>query len=338
MTGGSVDPAPLRADLVIEYPFTRTTGPVVGAFMTGLRDGRIVGSRRADGRVFVPPAEVDPETGDSITDIVEVASTGVVETWTWVDPPRPGSPWAQPHGLALIRLDGADTPMLHGVLVDSAADMATGLRVEAVWRDERVGHITDLVGFAPETADGAAGEAAAAEEPVSGEPVRSIRTPIRLEYDFIPSAAAQEYLHAYAEKRILGNRSPVDGAVFVPPRGVDPRHGVEATEMVDLAHTGHVGNFCVTHLPIPGRSDLPTPYVSAWIHLDGADIGFLGLVSGCDLDEVRIGMRVRAVWKPDDELGATAENVRYWEPTGEPDVPVDRAGNRAWQGEDGDHA
>ncbi len=338
MTGGSVDPAPLRADLVIEYPFTRTTGPVVGAFMTGLRDGRIVGSRRADGRVFVPPAEVDPETGDAITDIVEVASTGVVETWTWVDPPRPGSPWAQPHGLALIRLDGADTPMLHGVLVDSAADMATGLRVEAVWRDERVGHITDLVGFAPETADGAAGEAAAAEEPVSGEPVRSIRTPIRLEYDFIPSAAAQEYLHAYAEKRILGNRSPVDGAVFVPPRGVDPRHGVEATEMVDLAHTGHVGNFCVTHLPIPGRSDLPTPYVSAWIHLDGADIGFLGLVSGCDLDEVRIGMRVRAVWKPDDELGATAENVRYWEPTGEPDVPVDRAGNRAWQGEDGDHA
>ena len=333
-----MDPAPLRADLVIEYPFTRTTGPVVGAFMTGLRDGRIVGSRRADGRVFVPPAEVDPETGDAITDIVEVASTGVVETWTWVDPPRPGSPWAQPHGLALIRLDGADTPMLHGVLVDSAADMATGMRVEAVWRDERVGHITDLVGFAPETADGAAGEAAAAEEPVSGEPVRSIRTPIRLEYDFIPSAAAQEYLHAYAEKRILGNRSPIDGAVFVPPRGVDPRHGVEATEMVDLAHTGHVGNFCVTHLPIPGRSDLPTPYVSAWIHLDGADIGFLGLVSGCDLDEVRIGMRVRAVWKPDDELGATAENVRYWEPTGEPDVPVDRAGNRAWQGEDGDHA
>ena len=65
--------------------------------------------------------------------------------------------------------------------------------------------------------------------------------------------AAQEYLHAYADKRILGNRSPVDGAVFVPPRGVDPRHGVAATEMVELAHTGLVGNFCVTHLPIPGR-------------------------------------------------------------------------------------
>ena len=332
---GSVDPTPLRADLVIEYPFTRTTGPVVGAFMTGLRDGRIVGSRRADGRVFVPPAEVDPETGDAIVDMVEVSSAGVVETWTWVDPPRPGSPWEVPHGLALIRMDGADTPMLHGVLVDSVSDMATGMRVEAVWRDERVGHITDLVGFAPEGTDAnvelAAGEAASTVgAAVAGEPVRSIRTPIRLEYDFIPSAAAQEYLRAYADKRILGNRSPVDGAVFVPPRGVDPRHGVEATEMVDLADTGHIGNFCVTHLPIPGRSDLPTPYVSAWIHLDGADIGFLGLVSGCDLDDVRIGMRVRAVWKPDDQLRATAENVRYWEPTGEPDVPVEQAGNQAW--------
>ena len=86
MTGVSDARGRLRADLVIEYPFTRTTGPVVGAFMTGLRDGRIVGSRRADGLVFVPAAEVDPETGDAITEIVEVGSTGVIETWTWVDP------------------------------------------------------------------------------------------------------------------------------------------------------------------------------------------------------------------------------------------------------------
>ena len=202
-----------------------------------------------------------------------------------------------------------------------------GMRVEAVWAAERTGHIQDLVGFAPEGSGVA--PAPHAEDP-GDQPVRSVRTPIRLDYDFIPSSAAQEYLRAYAEKRILGNRSPVDGAVFVPPRGIDPRHGVAADEMVELAHEGHVGNFCVTHLPIPGRTDLTTPYVSAWIHLDGADIGFLGLVAGCGVDEVRIGMRVRAVWKPDDELGPTAENVLYWEPTGEPDVPVEKAGNRAW--------
>lgn len=150
MTGHDVsDTVPLRADLVIEYPFIRTTGPVVGAFLTGLREAVLVGIRRVDGTVMVPPVEYDPVTSESLTEVVEVSSTGTIVSWTWVDPPRPGSPWDTPHGLALVLLDGADTPLLHGVLVDSADELATGLRVEAVWRDERVGHITDLVGFAP---------------------------------------------------------------------------------------------------------------------------------------------------------------------------------------------
>jgi len=163
------------------------------------------------------------------------------------------------------------------------------------------------------------------------EPVRSVRTPIRLEYSVTAGSAAEAYLRAYAEKRIVGHRSPVDGAVFIPPRGVDPRYGQETAEEVELAHTGHVGSFCVTHLPIPGRSDLVPPYVSAWIHLDGSAIGFLGLVAGCANEDVRIGMRVRAVWKPDGELGPTSESILHWEPTGEPDVPFERAGNRAWR-------
>ncbi|MBC8484070.1 MAG: OB-fold domain-containing protein [Actinobacteria bacterium] len=154
MTGHDVsDTVPLRTDLVIEYPFIRTTGPVVGAFLTGLREAVLVGIRRVDGTVMVPPVEYDPVTSESLTEVVEVSSTGTIVSWTWVDPPRPGSPWDTPHGLALVLLDGADTPLLHGVLVDSADELATGLRVEAVWRDERVGHITDLVGFAPVARD-----------------------------------------------------------------------------------------------------------------------------------------------------------------------------------------
>ena len=55
--------------------------------------------------------------------------------------------------MALVLLDGADTPLLHGVLVDSPDQVATGLRVEAVWKSERVGPITDLVGFVPVARD-----------------------------------------------------------------------------------------------------------------------------------------------------------------------------------------
>ena len=173
-----------------------------------------------------------------------------------------------------------------------------------------------------------AGEVTWPESIASVEPVQSVRTPIRIVYDYVPSRNAVRSLDAYAEKKILGQRSPVDGAVFVPPRGIDPRHGVPCHEFVELPDRGHIGSFCVTRLPIPGRDDLEIPYVSAWIFLDGADVGFLGLVAGVPTDEVQIGTRVAAVWKPDDQLGRTAENILYWQPTGEDPLPFEQSGTR----------
>ena len=142
---------PLKAELTVEYPFTRTTGKVIGAFMTGLREKRLFGIKRSDGSVLVPPLEYDPTTSEPLTEMVEVSQSGVGETWTWIDPPRPQSPWDAPHALTLIRLDGSDISMLHAVLAGSPSEMRTGMRVSAKWKEERVGHITDLEGFIPET-------------------------------------------------------------------------------------------------------------------------------------------------------------------------------------------
>ena len=166
------------------------------------------------------------------------------------------------------------------------------------------------------------------------EPVLSVRTPIRMEYTFTPGVAAQTYLREFGNKKILGNVSPVDGAILVPPRGADPRYGVLCNEFVEMPHTGHIGSYCVTKVPIPGR-DLDLPYISAWIFLDGADIGFLNLVAECPPEECRIGMRVEAVWKPEEEMGMTAENILYWKPTGEPDIPFEEAGVRGWHARNG---
>src|SRR5262245_13073534 len=59
----------LSATHVLEFPggYTRTTGPVIGRFLTELRDGRIVGVRTADQRTLVPPLEYDPHTGEPVT-------------------------------------------------------------------------------------------------------------------------------------------------------------------------------------------------------------------------------------------------------------------------------
>jgi hypothetical protein len=58
-------------------------------------------------------------------------------------------------------------------------------------------------------------------------------------------------------------------------------------------------------------------------------------VSGVDTSEVTIGMRVKAVWKPDDELGRTAENILYWTPSGEQALSFDEAGGRGFRSRQG---
>lgn len=143
----------LSAPLSIEYPFSRTTGPVIGAFLTGLREQVLVGSRARDGRVIVPPAEFDPVTGEDLTELVEVGPGGTVETWAWVAAPHEKHPLDRPFAWAQIRLDGADTAMLHAVDAGSIAAMATGMRVVPRWAAEREGQITDIACFVPEGGD-----------------------------------------------------------------------------------------------------------------------------------------------------------------------------------------
>ena len=149
-----------------------------------------------------------------------------------------------------------------------------------------------------------------------------MRTPIRLAYTYTPGRALSGYLRAMASKQIIGERCGQSGQVFVPPRGVSPLAGTATREVVELPDTGYVDSFNITRVPIERRPDLKPPYCSAWIVLDGASVGFMGLVINIAPEEVRIGMRVRAVWKPDSELETSAANILGWEPTGEPDEVV----------------
>ena len=132
----------LSAPYVLEYTYQRSTGPVIGAFLLGLRDQKILGVRAKDGRVLVPPREYD-EAGETVGETVEVGVEGVVTTWAWVSAPRRFHPLDRPFAWALIKLDGADTAMLHAV----DGRVRAGSRVRARWRAERTGSIRDLECF-----------------------------------------------------------------------------------------------------------------------------------------------------------------------------------------------
>ncbi|HWB65428.1 MAG TPA: OB-fold domain-containing protein [Mycobacteriales bacterium] len=140
----------LVAPHTIEYTYTRSTGPAIGAFLTGLRDRKIVGVRGSDGRVIVPAVDYDPVTSDGLDEYVEVSDSGVVTTWSWNDSPAEGQPLDLPFAWALVKFDGADTPML--VALDAAGPeiVSTGMRVSARWAEHRTGSIRDLICVEPE--------------------------------------------------------------------------------------------------------------------------------------------------------------------------------------------
>ncbi|HEY8042407.1 MAG TPA: OB-fold domain-containing protein [Polyangiaceae bacterium] len=142
----------LTAPYVLEYTYRRSLGPVLGRFFAGLVDGRILGARTAAGRVLVPPAEYDPDTSEPVVELVDVGTAGAVVTWCWVAVPRPRHPLPRPFAWALVKLDGADTAILHAVDAVAPGRMTTGMRVQVRWRGERTGQMGDIVCFEPEAA------------------------------------------------------------------------------------------------------------------------------------------------------------------------------------------
>src|SRR3954453_16818508 len=146
-------PRTLSAPVTVAFDYTRSTGPVLGRFLSGLRDGVVLGARTSQGQVVVPPPEFDPITHAPVDDFVEVADTGTVTSWSWVPEPVKGQPFERPFAFALVTLDGADAPLLHALDVPSPDDVTTGVRVRIRWRAERVGAITDIECFEPAVAE-----------------------------------------------------------------------------------------------------------------------------------------------------------------------------------------
>jgi uncharacterized OB-fold protein len=322
--------------ITLEFPYTRTTGPVVGPFLTGLRDGKILGGRCGD-RVLCPPLEFDPDTGASIEpDFVEVGPGGTVVSWTWVATPTVKHPFDHPFAFALISLDGADTPLVHAIDAGSIDAMSTGMRVKAQYRDDRRGAITDVY-FVPE-ADAKKQKITAGDEPVL---ITEHLIGVTMSEPLFPHR--ERFAKGLLEGRIIGQKSPVSGKVYVPGRGYDNLERVLLTEQdeVVVADVGTVTSFTViTPVQYYGQKETE-PYIRCSILLDGSSAPIIGVdVRDIPLDDFRIGLRVKAVWKPfgersvdqmDNRFGGVWEDViERWEPTGEPDVPFDQLSDHNW--------
>ena len=153
------------------------------------------------------------------------------------------------------------------------------------------------------------------------EPITVMQAPMRLDYTVTAGRDLTTYLRAMAERKIIGGRCPGCTKVYLPPRGC-PTCGIPTGEQVEVAHEGTITTFCIIRIPF-AAAPFPPPYASVAVLLDGASVPIFHLLRGIPPEEVRMGMRVRAVWVPDEELGPTLSSIRWFEPTGEPDADYD---------------
>lgn len=165
-------------------------------------------------------------------------------------------------------------------------------------------------------------------------PVRFISQLVSLDYRVLASPLQQRFDEGMKAGRITGHKCPVCSRVYVPPKGYCPIDTVATTDEheVTVSDEGIVTSFTVlTPIQYRGQKERQE-YALASLLLDGASSTVGQQRIAGSPEDVRTGMRVRAVWKPEaervGEVSAMAQwgigkAIEHWEATGDPDAPRD---------------
>jgi uncharacterized OB-fold protein len=131
-------------------PYQYFAGAVGSKFIVAIRDARkILGVRCGKcSRTFVPPRQTCERCFSNLTDNwVELEPAGEVTGFTVIRYAEPYQPKAPPYVLALIRLDGADTPIAHILECGDVRNAKVGMRVRAVFADQPRNNILEIAHF-----------------------------------------------------------------------------------------------------------------------------------------------------------------------------------------------
>lgn len=133
-------------------PYSWTVGSTLSKWYVLLRDnGEIwANSCPSCGKVYIPPKAKCIDCYEDTGEWVQLPGTGTVDTFTVVHYEAPCVPPRKPPIIyAVIKMDGADTGMVHVIDEAEPEKVRTGMRVEAVIADDRQGNLADIKYFRP---------------------------------------------------------------------------------------------------------------------------------------------------------------------------------------------
>ena len=134
-----------------KWRYSYSAGPIRSKFLMTLRDQRkILGTKCPScGRVYVPARSTCLECFENMHEWVEVKDEGLVETFTVVYKSSPNYSSETPIAFAVVKLEGADTGIVHKIGEVDFDSINVGMRVKAVFGDRLKGDITDIKYFKP---------------------------------------------------------------------------------------------------------------------------------------------------------------------------------------------
>ena len=116
-------------------------------------------------------------------------------------------------------------------------------------------------------------------------------------------------------KKIMGTRCPTCNLVYVPARSACRDCFGELSEWVEVSQKGTLLTYTVTYQSNPVQP-VSTPIVYGIVQLDGADTGFVHMLGEVDPEKLKVGTKVKAVFKPKKERQGSILDIKYFKPLG----------------------
>jgi uncharacterized OB-fold protein len=139
----------------------------------------------------------------------------------------------------------------------------------------------------------------------------------KAEYRWSAGVAIGHFLNQMKEGKLMGRLCETCGRIMVPPRMFCEECFRPSDEWVEVKDSGTINTFAISYIATDA-SRVKKPTIPAVIDLDGASegMGILHIISEVDPKKVKIGMKVKAVWKPKGERKGDITDIKYFKPAG----------------------
>jgi uncharacterized OB-fold protein len=136
-----------------------------------------------------------------------------------------------------------------------------------------------------------------------------------LKYSWASGVAMSRFLIELKKGKIIGRKCNKCKRILVPPRMFCEDCFRETDEWVYVKDTGTVNTYSISHVAADA-SRIKEPLLVAVINIDGATegMGFLHLLGETSEKDLKVGMKVAAVWKPEAERTGSILDIRYFRP------------------------